>query len=183
MSVMARARVSLRGDTSLDAMKRLIILRHAKSSWADTSLDDWQRPLNDRGRSDAPRVGEWLREHAIVPDLIVTSDAVRARRTAEAVAGTAGYSRDIVVTPSLYEASTSDILGVVNELPEEAHSAMLVGHNPGLESFIRALTGESCDVPTAALFVLDLDVNHWSEVAATTTAASIAQSFRPRDRA
>ena len=114
MSVMARARVSLRGDTSLDAMKRLIILRHAKSSWADTSLDDWQRPLNDRGRSDAPRVGEWLREHAIVPDLIVTSDAVRARRTAEAVAGTAGHSRDIVVTPSLYEASTSDILGVVN---------------------------------------------------------------------
>ena len=182
MSVMAGARVSLRGDTSLDAMKRLIILRHAKSSWADTSLDDWQRPLNDRGRSDAPRVGEWLREHAIVPDLIVTSDAVRARTTAEAVAGTAGYSRDIVVTPSLYEASTSDILGVVNELPEEARSTLLVGHNPGVASVIRTLTGEYCEVPTASMYVLDLPVDRWSDVNATT-AASIVWAFRPRDGA
>ena len=163
-------------------MKRLMILRHAKSSWADTSLDDWQRPLNDRGHRDAPRVGEWLRQQSLVPDLIVSSDAVRARTTAETAARAAGYSRDIVLEPSLYGASTSEILGVVNELPEQTRSAMLVGHNPGLESVVRALTGEYCDMPTAALFVLDLDVDRWSDVGATTT-ASIAFAWRPGDNA
>ena len=76
-------------------MKRLLVLRHAKSSWADTALDDWQRPLNDRGRRDAPRVGAWLRDRKLVPDLIVTSDAIRARETSAAVADAAGYTREI----------------------------------------------------------------------------------------
>ncbi|MBY0496329.1 MAG: histidine phosphatase family protein [Cyanobacteria bacterium] len=80
-------------------MKRLLILRHAKSSRADSSHQDWQRPLNDRGRRDAPRVGDWLRTRAIVPDIIITSNALRARTTAQIVAKSAGYSRDIVSDP------------------------------------------------------------------------------------
>jgi phosphohistidine phosphatase len=160
-------------------MKRLLILRHAKSSWADSSLDDWQRPLNDRGRRDAPRVGEWLREHSLVPDLIVTSDAVRARTTAEAAARTAGYSGEIVVQPALYAASASDILGVVNELPGEASAAMIVGHNPGLESVVGALTGEYREMPTACVVVFDLDVARWSDVDAATP-ASLVDAFRPK---
>ena len=97
-------------------MKRLLVLRHAKSSWADTSLDDWQRPLNDRGRRDAPRVGTWLRDRSLVPDLIVTSDAIRARETAAAVSTAVGYTREIVVEPSLYHATPADAVAVLKNI-------------------------------------------------------------------
>ena len=92
------------------------MLRHAKSSWADASLDDWQRPLNYRGRRDAPRVGAWLRDRSLVPDLIVTSDAVRARETAAAVATAAGYTGEIVVEPSLYHATPADAVAVLKNI-------------------------------------------------------------------
>src|SRR5687768_9609918 len=103
-------------------MKRLLVLRHAKSSWADSSIDDWQRPLNERGCLDAPRAGEWLRERSLMPDVVITSDAVRARTTAEAVAGAARYSREIIVEPSLYQAKPVDVLNVLNGVGDEAHA-------------------------------------------------------------
>jgi phosphohistidine phosphatase len=78
-------------------MKTLLVLRHAKSSWNDTSLDDHERPLNKRGRRDGPRMGELVREHRLTPDIIISSDAVRARRTAEAVAEAARYAGEIVL--------------------------------------------------------------------------------------
>src|SRR5688500_2653227 len=94
-------------------MKTLLILRHAKSSWDDASLDDHERPLNARGRRDAPRMGDLLRDELLVPDLIITSDAVRAHTTALAVAEAAGYIGPIVVEPRLYHASPEDVLAVL----------------------------------------------------------------------
>jgi len=82
-------------------MKTLLVLRHAKSSWDDPALGDHERPLNKRGRRDAPRMGELVREYGLIPDVVISSDAVRARRTAEAVAEAARYAGEILLDPSL----------------------------------------------------------------------------------
>ena len=161
-------------------MKQLLILRHAKSDWKDTSLDDWARPLNDRGRRDAPRVGEWLRDHSRQSDVIITSDAVRARTTAEAVAKAAGYSREIVIEPSLYHATPKVVLDVLADVGDEAQTVLVVGHNPGLEDLVRQLTGEFHALATAALVELEVPVGHWSELD-HTTAAAVLQTWRPGD--
>src|SRR5688572_18148452 len=139
-------------------MKRLLILRHAKSSWADSSIDDWQRPLNERGLRDAPRAGAWLREHGIEPDIIITSDAVRARTTAQAVAKAAGYSGDIVSDPSLYHAKVDDLLHALNNVSDDAKAVLIVGHNPGLEELVRALSAEYHGLVTTALVELELPI-------------------------
>jgi phosphohistidine phosphatase len=159
-------------------VKRLLVLRHAKSSWADTSIDDWQRPLNDRGRRDAPRVGAWLRERSLVPDLIVTSDAVRARETAAAVATAAGYASEIVVEPSLYHATPAAAIGVVKNIANQtARTVLVVGHNPGLEELVSRLSGEHHDLVTAALVELAVPIDRWSELDATI--ATIEETWRP----
>ena len=161
-------------------MKRLLILRHAKSSWADSSISDWQRPLNERGLRDAPRAGEWLRERSLVPDAIITSDAVRARATAEAVAKAAGYAQPIRVEPALYHAKPDDVLAVVSGAPSEAGTLLVVGHNPGLEELVGQLTGESLDLPTTALVHIAMPIDEWREVE-SALAASIVDTWRPRD--
>jgi phosphohistidine phosphatase len=161
-------------------VKRLLILRHAKSSWADSSQDDWQRPLNDRGRRDAPRAGQWLRERALVPDAIISSDAVRARSTAQAVATELGKARDVVTHPSLYHAKPEDIFEVLHELAGDAHTVLIVGHNPGLEELIHQLTGEYHGMVTAALVVLDVQIDRWTDLDSTTP-ASIAETWAPRE--
>lgn len=160
--------------------RRLLILRHAKSSWADDSLDDWQRPLNARGERDAPRVGEWLVQESLLPDLIVTSDAVRAETTARAVAAAAGYTGTITLSPDLYAASPDAIVDVVRRIPDSARTAMVVGHNPGLEDLVGRLTGDRVDLPTAALVHISLPVDHWRDVD-DTIEASLVDMWRPRD--
>lgn len=162
-------------------MKRLLILRHAKSSWGDSSLADWQRPLNDRGRRDAPRVGALLRDRSLVPDLIITSDAVRARTTAEAVAKASGYTHELVVEPSLYHASPADVIAVLNGVADDAgRSVMIVGHNPGLEDLVEQLTGEDHPLPTAALVQLAVPIDSWSELD-TSADATLVDAWQPKD--
>src|SRR5687767_2836280 len=99
-------------------MKTLLVLRHAKSSWDDQSLDDHERPLNPRGRKDAPIMGALVREHRLTPDVIVSSDAVRARTTAEAVATADPDAGAIVLDPRLYLASPADIVAVLHSVED-----------------------------------------------------------------
>jgi phosphohistidine phosphatase len=161
-------------------VRQLLILRHAKSSWANSSLDDWHRPLNERGLRDAPRVGEWLRARSLVPDLILTSDAIRARTTAQAVAASAGYARELGIEPSLYLATPADIITVVNRVPDDtARSVMIVGHNPGLEDLIEQLTGEGRDLPTAALVHLELLTDSWRDLD-VSGGATIVNAWQPK---
>jgi phosphohistidine phosphatase len=164
-------------------VKTLLILRHAKSSWDDASLDDRERPLNPRGRRDAPRMGDLLRDERLVPDVIITSDAVRAHMTAVAVAETAGYRRDLVVNPLLYHASPKDVIAVLKTVPNaKARTVMIVGHNPGLENLIEQLTGEQPDLPTAALVQLALPIEAWGELSASTR-ATLVDLWRPKELA
>src|SRR5688572_22674308 len=132
-------------------MKTLLVLRHAKSSWNDPALDDHERPLNERGRRDAPRMGELVREYGLIPDIVISSDAVRAQLTAEAVAEAARYAGEILLDQRLYIASPADILSLLRTVRENAETIMIVGHNPGLEELVEHLTGKCPDLPTATL--------------------------------
>ena len=164
-------------------MKTLLLLRHAKSSWNDSSLEDRDRPLNARGRRDAPRVGDVLRDASLVPDLIISSDAVRAQATAVAVAEAAGYAGEIVVDPLLYLASPEDVLAVLQTAPDaNAQRVMIVAHNPGLEDLVERLTGERHHLPTAALVQLALPIDRWDALDASARATLVA-IWQPKDPA
>ena len=115
-----------------------------------------------------------------MPDIIITSDAVRARTTAQAVADAAGYPRDIVADPSLYLAKPGDLLDALNGVSDEAGTVLIVGHNPGLEDLVLLLTGEHHGLVTTALVELDLPIDRWSDLDGTI-GASIVGTWQPRD--
>ncbi|MCZ7668319.1 MAG: histidine phosphatase family protein [Chloroflexi bacterium] len=142
-------------------MKTLLILRHAKSSWENTKLGDHERPLNKRGKQDAPRMGKLLAELDLTPDLIITSSAERALTTAEFVALHSGYEGEILVTRRLYHAGPEDYLAVLRQKGEPHTCVMVVGHNPGLEMLVEDLTGCSERMPTAALAQVSLPLDSW----------------------
>src|SRR5688500_15561286 len=110
-------------------MKTLLLLRHAKSSWKDDSLDDHDRPLNERGKQEAPRMGQLLLDEQLLPDIILSSDAKRARRTVEKVCDAAGYRGETVLTSELYLANAAGYLKVLSRLPEHVSRVLVVGHN------------------------------------------------------
>ena len=165
-------------------MKTLLLLRHAKSSWDDPALADHERPLNARGEKDAPRVGQLARDEGLVPDLIVSSDAIRARLTAEAIADATGGQ--ILVDPRLYHASATEILAAVRSVVEhsvvkhDVGTVMIVGHNPGLEELIALLTEELEHLPTAALAKIALPIERWSSLD-TEIRGTLVGVWRPRE--
>jgi phosphohistidine phosphatase len=161
-------------------MKVLLILRHAKSSWSDSGLPDHERPLNKRGERDARRMGELVCEQRLIPDLIISSDAVRAAMTAEAVGEAAGYAGKILFDPRLYAASPDDIIAVLRTVKANAGTVMIVGHNPGLEDLIEQLTGEQHGLPTAALAEIRLPIARWRDLDASTR-GSLLDLWRPKE--
>ncbi len=144
-------------------MKNLFLLRHAKSSWDDAGAADFDRVLNERGRKAAPIVGTYLREQGIKFDLIVCSPAMRTRQTIELVRAASGIDCELLFDERIYAASVNRLLEVVAEIDEHVKTVLLVGHNPGMQELIEALTGEARHVPTAALVGIELDVAAWSE--------------------
>ena len=161
-------------------MKTLLVLRHAKSSWDDPALDDHERPLNTRGRRDGPRMGELVRQYGLIPELVISSDAVRARLTAEAVAEAARYAGEILLDPRLYMAGPADILSLLPRVRENAETVMIVGHNPGLEELVAQLTGEQHDVPTAALAQIVLPIDQWRDLKLSTRGTLLGY-WRPKE--
>ena len=147
-------------------MKTVWILRHAKSDWADESLVDFDRPLNKRGKADAPRVGRWIAEQGPVPERIAASPARRARATAELVAKACGYPPGkIEWREEFYPGDPAACLRYLRDLPEETTHVLLVGHNPGMESLVSLLSGGTgVRLPTAGLAMLQAEVEGWREV-------------------
>ena len=138
------------------------MLRHAKSD-QHLGLPDHERPLNERGRRQAPEVGRHLNSQGIVLDLAVVSTALRTQETWQLVSGELAESPRVELAGKVYNASLDDLLEVVRELPEDATSVLLVGHNPGVSELVATLTGEEVDLPTAALAVVELP-GRWSDV-------------------
>jgi len=147
-------------------MKALFILRHAKSSWNNSALTDFERPLNGRGRRDAPRMGRLMRERALRPDVILCSPAERTRQTAALLASAAGLDAEPRYDERIYEASAGQLLGVLSEVRTEAGSVLLIGHNPGVEQLIEALSGARERMTTAALARVALDIDAWDKIGA-----------------
>ena len=145
-------------------MKTLTLVRHAKSSWKDTSLPDRDRPLNKRGKRDAPEMGRRIADAGIRPSLIVSSPAVRAWATAKVIADQIGYPREFLQRDSaLYLASVNGILDVIVSQDGGFNNLMLVGHNPGFTDFANYLVpGLTNNIPTAGVVCVELDTDDWS---------------------
>jgi phosphohistidine phosphatase len=162
-------------------MKTLMLLRHAKSSWKDSDLADHDRPLNKRGRKTAPMMGRLLSTEGVVPDLILSSTAVRARETAEAVAESSSYEGPIELVESLYLAPPGKLLGEAqSRTPDSVVRLLLVAHNPGLEELVEILSGARHAFPTAALAVFEVGIERWKalELGVETKLSKI---YRPRE--
>lgn len=160
-------------------MKTLFVLRHAKSSWDSPELSDFERPLNERGEEAAPFMGELMKEKNLAPDLIVSSPAERAKQTATLVKNSAEFDAEIRFNERIYEASPLTLIHIISEFDDKFDSAMIVGHNPGLESLVRILSGERHRMPTAALALIELDIENWSEIAANS--GNLREFFIPKE--
>jgi phosphohistidine phosphatase len=149
-------------------MKHLLVLRHAKSSWKDIGISDHARPLNKRGKKAAPRMGQLLFEEDLLPDVILSSTAVRARKTVDLVVEASGFEGEIVFLEDFYHAWPSEYLDALRSLSDDIDRPMIVGHNPGMELLLEALTDESERFPTAALALIKLPIDYWSQLSDET---------------
>jgi len=165
--------------------KRLYLLRHAKSSWKDTSLSDHDRPLAGRGRRAAKAIARYLREQDIQPELVVCSTARRARETLDRIEPVLGAPA-VQVEDDLYAASADALLERLRSVPDDVASVMLIGHNPGLQELALDLARRSDTVveleakyPTAAVATLEVPIASWQELDRDT--AELVALVRPRD--
>lgn len=142
-------------------MKTLLLLRHAKSSWDNDDLADYDRPLNERGRRDASRMGKLLNSLDLVPDLIITSSAKRAAATAEGIAMASSFDGDILRTDKLYLADPEAYIDLARQVDDAVAILMMIGHNPGIEALVEQLSDRDEQMPTATLACFRLPIEHW----------------------
>ena len=168
-------------------MKTLYLLRHAKSDWGDSSLKDFDRPLNGRGWKAAKAIGQEMRERDFVPDLVLLSPAVRTRETLARAEEGFGDKFDVVEERAIYLAETETLVGLVRGAPAHATRLMIVGHNPGMHELVLVLSngpGELSEevahkFPTAAVAEISFDVEDWPDV--TTGTGRLRSFVKPRD--
>lgn len=161
-------------------MKRLLVFRHAKSSWDNPDLSDFDRPLNDRGKKAAPFMGKLLLEKDLLPDFILSSSAKRAKQTSKLFRKAAGLDREVKFDKRIYEASPNALVHIISEIKDRFQSAMVVGHNTGFEDLVLALTGKYERMPTAAVAVIDFDVESWSDI--RKGSGKLIEVLRPREQ-
>ena len=149
-------------------MKTLYVVRHAKSSWDEPDQADFDRPLNERGKRDAPRMGKRLKEKSILPDLLIASPAKRAWSTARRIGKVLEYPKDkIKVDERLYHADDDRILSVLQEMKDKHESVMYFGHNPGLTDFVNSLMNIERDidnVPTCGIVAFQFNIDSWKHL-------------------
>ncbi|RYY24834.1 MAG: histidine phosphatase family protein [Chitinophagaceae bacterium] len=144
-------------------MKKLLIIRHAKSSWEDFTVSDFDRPLNDRGKRDAPMMADRLAARKISPDFVLTSPAKRALKTAEIFARILNVpAENILEVQSLYEAGVNAFYEAVAASPVSASTVLLFSHNPGITAFVNDLSAVKVDeMPTCAVFAVSCNITDW----------------------
>lgn len=161
-------------------MKTLLILRHAKSSWKFPDLTDHDRPLNSRGKRDAPLIGKKLAKEGLVPDVIIASSAIRAHATAKKVAKASGYRGEIAVESSLYGEGPTTYLNILRNQLDQYDKVLLVGHNPDVEQLLHILTGTEVIMPTCALAHLRLILERWVDLN-NNTKGKLIKIWRPKE--
>lgn len=162
-------------------MKTLLLVRHAKSSWDNPGLRDFDRPLNERGQTDAPRMAQFLAKQGVVPDLLVSSPAKRAITTALFFAEVFNKKpEEIIREANIYEAYPQEILQIISKLPNEADTVMLFGHNPTFTDVANRFTEDFIDnVPTCGIVKITSSVEHWNEMYEGN--ARVAACFFPKE--
>ncbi|QRN82189.1 histidine phosphatase family protein [Chloroflexota bacterium] len=161
-------------------MKTLFLMRHAKSSWKDDSLEDHERPLKKRGKKDIKLIAKVMKKSDLKPELIITSSAVRAKETAELLAEALGYKGKINTSDELYMGEPSDYLKILQGIKEKYNSVLFVGHNPGLEAYLQIIDGEIESLPTGGLGYLMLAVDEWDEITIETM-GDLVGFWKPKD--
>jgi phosphohistidine phosphatase len=166
-------------------MKHLFLLRHAKSSWDDSTLADHDRPLAPRGRQAARVMAEHLRRKGIEPELVLCSSSRRTRQTLTRLAPALRENADVQIESKLYAASATDLLEVLHEVPDEVKAVMLIGHNPGIQDLALSLARGGSEIarvrrkfPTAALATLELN-GSWRELAPGS--AELVSFVKPKE--
>ena len=146
-------------------MKTLLLVRHAKSSWDNLQLTDFERPLNDRGKKDAPLMADKTKERKIVIDRFISSPAKRAKKTASIFMEEYGLKeKDLVLLPSLYEASVKNFYDAVENISDKDDVVALFSHNPGITDFVNTLTEENIDnMPTCGIFAITIKIRKWKD--------------------
>ncbi|MCP4415331.1 MAG: hypothetical protein GY805_01830 [Chloroflexi bacterium] len=161
-------------------MKTLLILRHAKSDWSNSQLSDHERPLNGRGKYDAPRMGAWLKQQGMVPELIITSTAERALTTSELTALGCDFEGELRLTKDFYLAGPPTYIDTLNQLPDSYERVMVVGHNPGMEELVSLLTDKDQRMTTANVAVVELAIASWGELTLFSD-GRLKHHWRPKD--
>lgn len=162
-------------------MPTLLLMRHAKSDWGGADVPDHDRPLNERGKRDAPRMGRWLAAQRVAPTRIVTSSARRARKTADRVVEGLRTPVPIELRDDLYHAPLERWLLVLTRLPAEAECVLCIGHNPGLEALIERLLGRHEPMPTAAIACLTVGPAGWTTFQDERPDVSLRALWRPKE--
>jgi phosphohistidine phosphatase len=156
-------------------MLTLSLLRHAKSSWSDARLRDLERPLNERGERDAPRMGAFMAKRGLIPDLIVCSPALRTRQTLDLLLPRLKASPDIVYEEALYPGTPAAMLKRLRKVAADVHHTLMIGHNPALHALAQELAGDGAEadlealaekLPTAGLAMIEFDATTWAKVKA-----------------
>lgn len=159
-------------------MSELLVMRHAKSDWSADYESDHDRPLNERGRRSAKVIGEALQVRQLTPDLVVTSTAVRARTTAELAIDAGRWDCDLQLESRLYGSGPEVAMNVAAATPE-SERLMLVGHEPTWSMLVRLVTGQSVEMKTATVAVIDVAIDHWGDLGPGTGA--LLEVIQPRD--
>jgi phosphohistidine phosphatase len=146
-------------------MKSLLLIRHAKSSWADFSIEDFDRPLNDRGKKDAPEMAKRLLDKDITIDAFISSPAKRARKTAELFVKEFKEKKgDIIFFDELYMASPSAFFDVISKIDDDYKTVAVFSHNEGISVFANSLTDKKIDdIPTCGIFAIKVKTKHWAD--------------------
>lgn len=146
-------------------MKELILIRHAKSSWSNPLLEDFERPLNKRGAKNAPFMAKVLKQKEVNPDLIISSPSKRTKDTLDFFIKEFDYKGEIIFEESIYEAPYINILKVIKNIDDKHKTIFLIGHNPGLNDLSNFLLGEFKDnIPTCGTVKIDFDVKSWKDI-------------------
>lgn len=162
-------------------MKTLFLLRHAKSSWNDESLQDFDRPLNSRGRKAAESIAGFMNQKKVAPELVLSSPAIRARETIDIVFRAARLRSELRYDQRIYEASPLRLLEVISEVEEDRDRVLLVGHNPGLEGLLEMFTESTGHIATATLAKIDFKAARWNKV--LETKGSLDWIVKPKELA
>jgi len=145
-------------------MKKLFIIRHAKSSWKDNSLSDFDRPLNKRGNLNAPMMGERLDAKSIMPDIILSSPALRAKTTAKIIAKQVSYTKEIVFLPEIYDAFSEDLHNILKKIDDDKETVFLFGHNPELNDLAEEYVDMYDNIPTCGIVEIEFSCDKWREI-------------------